>query len=271
MNAADRFLIEFHRHFPGCTSLAFADGKTLGSGLSSYELLSDLVTGGSVLDLGCGDGHLLMLLEQGTRASRVVGLDFSAQELASSRARSSHAALVRAAGQALPFASQSFDLVVSHLAFHLMSEIELVVEEMARVLAPSGRFAAIVGGGPKLGSSFEHFLALVASTQAADQRVPRIGDMRARTEAGLHELFAAHPAFEDAIAIEDFYVDIGGDFEELWPRLATIYDLWHRSEVEREALREATRLGLDAGPGIDIPCVMAMRRIIARRRADELT
>ncbi|MBL4633932.1 MAG: class I SAM-dependent methyltransferase, partial [Kofleriaceae bacterium] len=58
---AEDFLLEFHRRHPGCTSQAFAQGGQEGIGGSSYELLVEvaLAEESSIVDLGCGDGHLL--------------------------------------------------------------------------------------------------------------------------------------------------------------------------------------------------------------------
>jgi ubiquinone/menaquinone biosynthesis C-methylase UbiE len=263
VNEAARFLLDFHRLHPGCTSQAFANGKCLKTGRSSYALLADLANGDDTLDLGCGDGHLLDLLAQSP--ARATGIDWSAAELARA-AHSSHLRrLVRARAQRLPFADQSFSLVLSHLAFHLMSEPEILVAEIGRVLRPSGRFATIVGGGPKVGDPFELFLDLMIQTRQEDQRIPRIGHSSTRTDAGLRLLFAESEAFTAPLQIDEYYVDFGGTFEEVWSRVSTIYDLMHHSADQRSELRACFRKELDASPGMRVPCTMAIRRIIATR------
>lgn len=263
MRLADPFLLDFHRQHPGCTSLAFAEGKSDATGQSSYALLAAVAPTGRVLDLGCGDGFLLSMLR--STSSTVVGIDFSSGELGRARALDGASLLVRGNSGALPFQDQSFDGVISHFAFHLMSNVEQVVDEVARVLVPGGSFVAIVGGGPKAGDGFELFLDLMCSW-SHKSRAPRIGDMRTRTEAGLQSLFAGHRAFEDSLRLDDFYVDFGGSFALLWPRLITMYDLFDANDSELEELRCAYRMALGVGEHEHIPCTMAVRRVMSRKQ-----
>ena len=265
MSRAETFLLDFHRDFPGCTSAAFAHGHSLENAKSSYQLLADLASDDDVLDLGCGDGHLLSLLAPRTGCRPAIGLDLSPHELA--RAQHQHGPLPLALGRAqrLPFRDSSFSLVLSHFAFHLMGDLDALVDELARVLAPSGRFAAIIGGGPKVGDSFELFLRLLAKAQRDDQRIPPIGEKRARTEDGLRTLFGRHAAFRDPLQFDDYYVDFGGSFDEVWSRLSTVYDLVHFTAPEQEALRDAFRLQLGTPENGHIPCTMAIRRVICSR------
>lgn len=67
--------------------------------------------GAPVLDLGCGDGRHLALLD--AAGVRVVGLDLSAPLLRAARARGGSAALVRGDMRALPFADRRFAAVLS--------------------------------------------------------------------------------------------------------------------------------------------------------------
>lgn len=74
-----------------------------------------LLRGKRVLDLGCGDGRLA--LGAAPYAKSVVGLDIEADLIESARRRAREAGLrnVRfevGAGQSLPFADGSFDLVL---------------------------------------------------------------------------------------------------------------------------------------------------------------
>ena len=263
-DTADAFLLEFHRQYPGCTRTAFATGKCLNRGVSSYELLAELAEDDSVLDLGCGDGHLLSLLAKRPQSVAPLGVDFSPDELSAGRTKHPNLSLVRGKAQRLPFVASSFSLVLSHFAFHLMSDLDTVVDELARVLRPAGRFAAIIGGGPKIGDSFELFLDLLSEMRRPEHQVPSIGERRGRTEDGLATLFGAHDAFRDELNVVDHYVDFGGDFEEVWTRLSTIYDLMYFTEEEAMNLKVKfrARLGKISAP---IPCSMAIRRVIAHR------
>ncbi|HEX5119448.1 MAG TPA: class I SAM-dependent methyltransferase [Pseudonocardiaceae bacterium] len=96
-----------------------ADGRT------SYRFLADRVAGAqSVLDLGCADGTLLVVLAR-NGANGLAGVDLSAGELALARGRPElrDADLRLARAQELPFADDSFDAIVSHMASVARTEI----------------------------------------------------------------------------------------------------------------------------------------------------
>ena len=264
---AEDFLLEFHRRHPGCTSQAFAQGGQEGIGGSSYELLVEvaLAEESSIVDLGCGDGHLLRLLgAQCGKASRS-GIDISESELSLARSIPDSADYICTRAQKLPFAQQSQSLVVSHFAFHLMNDLESVVAEIARILIPGARFAALVGGGPKLESVFEIFLDIVEAQSQQHSSIPRLGEMRSRTIDGLGTLFGPDTGFASVLQIEDFYVDFGGSLDDVWRRLSLSYELHYWSEqgiaeVEARFRREVR----ERFPGY-VPCEMAVRRVVATR------
>jgi SAM-dependent methyltransferase len=272
---AEAFLRAFHRAHPGITTRAFARGRT-DDGRSSYEVLADaageaMARGQVILDLGCGDGHLLELLAlRGAPVDRLVGVDLSADEVDIARARPSLRGAVlrceRAQEMSLPGASVG--CVLSHLAFTLMSDIEMVVAEVARVLQPGGCFAAIVGGGPRGDDAFARFLDLLRETYLrVPARAPRLGDIRARREDGLRALFGGHGGFEAGIEIRDLALHLDGTGDEVWDHLAAIYELFVVPPDDLRALRarfagEAARL---AGPDGVVPCTAAMRLVTCRR------
>jgi SAM-dependent methyltransferase len=85
---------------------------------------------GSVLDNGCGIGAYLRRLAE--KARRAVGV-----ELEPDRARAaaeSGKAVALARGEALPFASNSFDLILSHEVLEHVEDDRRAVAEMARLL-----------------------------------------------------------------------------------------------------------------------------------------
>lgn len=199
----ERFLRAFHDARPGITARALERA-------GSYDRLAARCTG-RVLDLACGDGPLL------ARVPGAVGLDLSPAELAAARARVPGAIVVEGRAQALPFSPASFDTVACHLAFMLLDDVERVVAELDRVLAPGGRFVAVLGGGPTADGhdAFHDFLA----------RLPkggrRFGDPRARSEAGWRALFAgwSEPVFER------WELELSGRFEDVWTFLGASYEL----------------------------------------------
>ena len=90
-----------------------------------------------ILDVGCGAGQTLIAspIPDGAVA---VGADVDAGALALGRQLTSRVRFVRAAGEALPFAAASFDLVVSRVALPYM-DLPVALAEMRRVLRAGGR------------------------------------------------------------------------------------------------------------------------------------
>ncbi len=95
----------------------------------------------TVLDLGAGTGHLCGLLLERYRRADVVAVDFSASMLDRARRRGRWRRRPRAVcadAVALPFADQTFDLLVSNLMLQWCLPLELYLVEMRRVMAPNG-------------------------------------------------------------------------------------------------------------------------------------
>ena len=100
---------------------------------------------GRILEVGCGTGHWLPVLQSG--ASQVCGLDLSPGML--QQARRADAALQLVCGQAtqLPFRAQSFDLVLCVNAIHHFARPRRFLAEAKRLLRPGGALA-IIGANP---------------------------------------------------------------------------------------------------------------------------
>ncbi|MCP4446130.1 MAG: class I SAM-dependent methyltransferase [Myxococcales bacterium] len=94
MNEAEEFLLAFHQRHPGCTRIAFASGENTEMGTSYYEVLSELAGDDLVLDLGCGDAHILSLLADRPSDPPAIGLDFSPDELRAAHGRHPSATLI---------------------------------------------------------------------------------------------------------------------------------------------------------------------------------
>jgi SAM-dependent methyltransferase len=103
---------------------------------------------GAILENGCGVG---MYVEQLARlGGRVTGLEYDferAREAAGRPAR-----VVNAAGEHLPFHSETFDLILSHEVLEHVEDDRLAVVEMVRALRPGGRIALFC---PNRGYPFE--------------------------------------------------------------------------------------------------------------------
>ena len=95
-----------------------------------------------LLDLGTGTGRMLQLCAP--NAERAVGIDMSREMLAVARANLDgptfrHCALRRAPAERLPFPDASFDVVLSHMMLHFLTDPQIAIAEAARVLRPRGR------------------------------------------------------------------------------------------------------------------------------------
>ncbi|MFH8474515.1 class I SAM-dependent methyltransferase [Streptomyces sp. NPDC018000] len=237
----EAFLRAFHAEHPAVTAETLGRGRA-SDGRSSYELLCDRVAGcRRVLDLGCGDGLLLELLAQGDRRE-LAGLDLSPQSLALARRRAalSGARLEEGRAQALPFATDSFDACVSHMALMLMGEIEQVVAEVARVLSPGGVLACVLGGGAFGGEAYDRFLGLLRETieeVSVSQRIPALGDRRTRSREGLDEVLV--PAGFAAVDWETVPIDLSGPVEQVWAAVSGLYDLGPLDGAAVGRLRDA--------------------------------
>jgi len=102
-------------------------------------LLAAIATGRPrrVLDAGCGDGSLAALVT----APEVICLDQSEAAVVAARSRGLEA--VRGDIGSLPFAHQSFDVVMSNWTLYHLPDLDRGLGEIARVLRPAGRFVGM--------------------------------------------------------------------------------------------------------------------------------
>ncbi|MCW2931815.1 MAG: ubiE/COQ5 methyltransferase family protein [Actinomycetia bacterium] len=102
------------------------------------EVLRDVASPASIVDVGCGDGMSTDVAAHANPGHRFVGLDWSADALRQAQARG--LTLVRASVEpaGLPIASASADvMIMSELIEHLVDP-DSVLEEAWRVLKPGG-------------------------------------------------------------------------------------------------------------------------------------
>ncbi len=107
-------------------------------------------TGETALDVGCGTGNYSLALAR--KGLTVTGVDVSSDMLAAAERKVrglESVRFMRADATALPFAPESFDLVLSVTAFEFVKDPARAVSECWRVLRPGGRLvvAWIAGGG----------------------------------------------------------------------------------------------------------------------------
>lgn len=114
------------------------------SGAGEWRELEKLLPdfrGKRVLDLGCGYGwHCIYAAEHGARS--VEGADISEKMLAVARekCRMEQVHFVRSAMEDLEYAPESFDAVISSLAFHYVEDFGTLAGKISRWLTPGGTF-----------------------------------------------------------------------------------------------------------------------------------
>lgn len=94
-----------------------------------------------VLDIACGTGEFEQLLLADHPTQQLVGVDISEKMLEIAKQKCHVYPSVSfqiASASALPFASNSFDVVVSANSFHYFDNPGTALEEMKRVLKPNG-------------------------------------------------------------------------------------------------------------------------------------
>ena len=93
-----------------------------------------------VLDVGTGEGQIARLAIERAGATAVVGLDPTWAQIREAAERGGGPAYLRGGAAHLPFHDESFDAVVACLVFEHIDDVDDAICEVARVLAPGGRF-----------------------------------------------------------------------------------------------------------------------------------
>src|SRR2546423_7448891 len=99
-----------------------------------------------VLDVATGTGLVARAIAE-RYGCHVVGLDRSADMLSAAAARDGHIPLVRARAESLPFPDGSFDHLTFTYLLRYVDDPPAVLRELARVVKPGGRIAALRFGG----------------------------------------------------------------------------------------------------------------------------
>lgn len=105
---------------------------------SRYAFAARLVSGGRVLDIGCGAGYGTAELARAVDAA--VGIDVSVETVAYAAAHyaSPKTGFLAATATALPFADASFDVVTVFEVIEHVSDWRALLAEARRVIRPSG-------------------------------------------------------------------------------------------------------------------------------------
>jgi SAM-dependent methyltransferase len=119
--------------------------------------------GARLLDLGCGPRDQAVPAEH--YGASYVGIDYSSER-----------ADLLADGHAIPFREGTFDVVLSYAVLEHLYHPFLAVQEVARVLRPSGVFIGTVSQGEPFHDSYFHHTAfgLLTVLRAAEMRALRL-------------------------------------------------------------------------------------------------
>lgn len=238
-NQAHTFLQAFHAQHPGVTTHIAARGQSPRG--SSYDILASEVPTDhrplTVLDLACGDGYLLELLQRRHQPNlQLIGADMSAGELAVARQRlGPNILLLNEPAQQLSVAAGSVDIVLCHLALMLMTPLDEILTELRRILKPGGLFSAIVNPAHQTPTPVIHaFGSLLYEFIRTSGRVPPdLGDHRTHDRPGLALLFAPANGFTD-LTLDEVATQLDGTPVEVADFFANSYNVFALGDL-REA------------------------------------
>ena len=121
----------------GFANVEWRNAVQRGFEVPALVRLLRLPRGGDVLEVGCGRGVALRALERKLEPRTLTGIDVDALLVAEAGARSSARTLV-ADVRRLPFAGETFDLVIDFGTLHHIVRPEEALREVERVLRVDG-------------------------------------------------------------------------------------------------------------------------------------
>lgn len=243
----EEYLIKAHAIHPHMTPAAYA-GFQNEAGENSYAVLAGTIENPAshVLDLACGDGHLVPhILNRLGLDGRVTGvdmagdaLDFARQEILDPRVT-----FLNERAQKLSLPSESVDLVLCHMAFMLMTPLPPVARELSRILKPGGSLVAIFGGREAKGLMLE--IRKIVST-FVKMHIPRYLELRQsrfdlQNQEGLAEVL---PNFQ--IEVQNFQLRSHISPDDVWGYLKGMYFVdFFKSDIREELRQEILGLAKD--------------------------
>lgn len=121
---------------------SFVEGTSFHNDTSRaayYSMLDFDLQGKKILDVGCGDGYdLAQLAKQGAQC---YGIDAAQSLVSLAQKNAPEAHVMYGIMESLPYANNSFDVVLSKYALQTTEQLPQVLEEMGRVLKPNGVMA----------------------------------------------------------------------------------------------------------------------------------
>ena len=125
------------------------------------------------LDLGCHGGQMVELLLGSPKIGELISCDLSPAMLEKARGMR-----VAASEEALPFAPQSFDLVMSAGSLHWVNDLPGALAQIRRILKPDGLFVAIMPGPASLQELRESFAAIESAQGVLRPHIAPFAEVR---------------------------------------------------------------------------------------------
>lgn len=104
------------------------------------QLRKDKNNYGAILDIGTGTGVLLRDLSLLRRPALICGLDISSEMLVKAMASQNSSFFIQADAEKIPFKKNTFDLVVSNLAYQWLMDLDSAFIQLVEILKEKGVF-----------------------------------------------------------------------------------------------------------------------------------
>lgn len=180
------------------------------------------LTDGKILDVGMGTGWMTNRLKTRFSEAKVVGLDFSDGMIASAQAKYEGLQIIQADARAIPFQNESFDLIISNMAYQWVDDLPGAFQRNWKVLKDDGEFLSTMFGFETFKELFE---SLKTSSQKKDeasaaglviQRLPKEIEIKAAlTQAGFESVEVTSEwvkiRFPDMMGLLQWTKDIGAN------------------------------------------------------------
>lgn len=102
--------------------------------------LLDIKDNSKILDLCCGTGDNMEIIQKKYKNIELTGLDFSEKMVEIAKKKNINAEFVISSAENIPFNNDSFDIVVSSFGLRNVQDKQKVIDEIFRVLKKDGKF-----------------------------------------------------------------------------------------------------------------------------------
>ncbi|MEM7151422.1 MAG: class I SAM-dependent methyltransferase [Myxococcota bacterium] len=255
------YLRSAHGRLAGASPEVFA-GHDVLDGVDSYQLvvrglLDSKEELGTIVDLACGDGHLIgRLMKTRCRDAQFIGVDMSPDEIELARSKWEAQPNVRficEQAHSMSLTTGSVDAIVCHAALMLMRPLEPVASEIRRVLKTGGVFVAMISSSRPPAGAITKFGPLIRRfflDKGFEIEGLQMGDPATRNPDGLRSVFSRERGFVEADVNDGLVIRKRFAVEKAWEQWRDSYlvDLLDTSQKQelREAITELAAVHADS-------------------------